>query len=565
MLKCRFGGKEYSFEKGTTYEKILKNIPEADFCRILLVNVDGRLRELHKYCDRDCRIEPVYRDSPAGFDTYRRSANFLFLKALYDVSGKDTSVKATLEFNIGNGLYYELQNAPEEIEEAKDSTGESGAVSRDFIAKIKDRMLELRDRNLPFRKQTVSTQRAIDYFRSMDMEDKVSLFRFRSSSTMHIYSLEDYSDYFYGYMAQSTGYITDFDLIGYDRGLILVLPYREDPYVLREFRPSPKLFDTQKKFEHRGMRLGVNSVGQLNECVCRQGMNHQILMDESYQEGIVSDIAGDIMRRKRVKLVLIAGPSSSGKTTFSRRLSIQLASHGMIPHPLSLDNYYRNRSECPRDEKGNYDFECLEALDLELLERDLTDMMAGRSVEIPTFSFIRGQREYHGNSIRLQDGDILIMEGIHGLNDRISSFLPSECKYRIYISDLAQLNLDDHNPISTTDGRLIRRIVRDYRTRGTSAEETIRMWPSVRKGEHNYIFPFQENADVIFNSALNYELSILKTYAEPLLYQIEENKAEYQEAKRLLKFLSYFLAVPSDLVPGNSILREFIGGSVFSV
>lgn len=555
-VKCRFGGREYTFESGTTYEKILKDIPEADLAKTLLVSADGRLRELHKHCSKDCKIEPIYRDSPVGFDTYRRSANFLFLKALYDVSGKDTSVKASLDFTIGNGFYYEIQNAP---------LSEDGSVRADFIEKIKTRMQELREKNIPIRKQTVSTHHAIDYFRTMNMEDKVSLFRFRRSSTMHIYCIEDYSDYFYGYMALSTGYVTDFNLIGYGQGLILVLPSRNKPYLLEEFHSSPKLFAAQKSFEHRGLKLGISSVGQLNEFVCRQGMNHQILMDESYQEGTISDIAGDIISRKGVKLVLIAGPSSSGKTTFSRRLSIQLASRGMHPHPLSLDNYYRNRSECPRDENGNYDFECLEALDLKVLERDLTDMVAGKEVQIPTFSFIKGEREYHGNSIRLNDGDILVMEGIHGLNDRISCFLPAECKYRIYISDLTQLNLDDHNPISTTDGRLIRRIVRDYRTRGTSAEETIRMWPSVRRGEHNYIFPFQENADVIFNSALNYELAILKTYAEPLLFQIDESKPEYLEAKRLLKFLDYFLAIPSDLVPGNSILREFIGGSVFSV
>ncbi|MEE0954990.1 MAG: nucleoside kinase [Eubacterium sp.] len=563
---CRFEGKAYTFESGTTYDRIVKSIAPSEADRILLVSASGRLRELHKHCRTDCTIVPVCRDSSIGFDTYRRSANFLFLKALYDVSGKDMSMKAILEFNIGNGLYYEVPNAPKEKNgNLKGINADNQAVGRGFIEKIKARMLELRDRNLPIHKQAVSTHRAIEYFKSMEMQDKVELFRFRRSSNMNIYSLEDYSDYFYGYMVLSTGYIRDFDLIGYGRGLILVLPPKDDPYVMKEFKPSPKLFETQKKSEHRGIRLGVNSVGQLNDCVCRQGMNHQILMDESYQEGTISDIAGEIIRRKNVKLVLIAGPSSSGKTTFSRRLSIQLASRGFKPHPLSLDNYYRNRSECPRDKDGNYDFECLEALDLELLERDLTDMIAGKEVQIPSFSFIKGQREYHGNTIQLKDGDILIMEGIHGLNERISSFLPPECKYRIYISALTQLNLDDHNPISTTDGRLIRRIVRDYRTRGTSAEETIRMWPSVKRGEHNYIFPFQENADIIFNSALNYELSVLKTYAEPLLFQIDEEKPEYQEAKRLLKFLSYFLAVPSDLVPGNSILREFIGGSVFSV
>lgn len=551
-----FEGHSYAFPRGISYGKMIEELPIADPSRVLLVEVEGRLRELHKLCNSSCRIEPVLISSPAGFDTYRRSVNFLFLKAVYDVTNKDPDVRVMLQFSIRNGYYYEIwSNSEDRIL----------TCSPDMPVRIKERMLELVEERIPIRKQTVSTHKAIHYFREKGMQDKARLFRFRRSSTMNIYSMEDYYDYFYGYMVQHTGYLKLFDVIAYREGLILVLPKREETEVLLPFQASPKLFDTQKKAEQRGMELGISSVGGLNECICEQGINHQILMDESFQEGKVSEIADEIIRRKEVKVVLIAGPSSSGKTTFSRRLCIQLAAKGLKPHPLSLDNYYKNRSDCPVDEDGNYDFERLEALDLELLHKDLDAMMAGEEIELPRFSFIRGIREYHGDRIRLQKDDILVVEGIHALNDRIGDFLSSGSRYRIYISALTQMNLDDHNPISTTDARLIRRIVRDFRARETSAAETIAMWPSVRRGEQKYIFRFQENADVIFNSALNYELSILKIYAEPILFQVPEGSAEQIEAKRLLKFLDYFLAMPSDMVPQNSILREFIGGSCFDV
>ena len=290
-----------------------------------------------------------------------------------------------------------------------------------------------------------------------------------------------------------------------------------------------------------------------------------MLIAEALQEQKIAELAGEIAKRRGVKFVMIAGPSSSGKTTFCNRLSIQLAAHGLVPHPVSLDNYYLNRVDTPRDENGEYDFECLEALDLELLDRDLNTLLSGGQIELPYYNFKTGKREYKGQYMELGSEDILVMEGIHGLNDRLSSSIPKDSCYKVYISALTQLNVDEHNRIPTTDGRLLRRMVRDNRTRATSARETIAMWHKVRKGEEKYIFPYQDSADFVFNSALIYELSVLKQYAEPILFQIPEDAPEFQEAKRLLKFLDYFVGIPSEPVPQNSILREFIGGSCFDV
>ena len=329
--------------------------------------------------------------------------------------------------------------------------------------------------------------------------------------------------------------------------------------------PSPKIFQVQKESEKWGEMLDVSVVGEINEKISRGKIEEMILISEALQEGKISKIAEQISQQRDVKFVMIAGPSSSGKTTFSHRLSIQLAAHGMKPHPIAVDNYFVNREDTPRDENGNYNFECLEAIDIELFNHDMNALLRGERVELPRFNFKLGKREYKGDFLQMKPNDILVIEGIHSLNDRMSYSLPKESKFKIYISALTQLNVDEHNRISTTDGRLIRRMVRDNRTRGTSARETIAMWPSVRRGEDENIFPYQEEADAMFNSALIYELAVLKLYAEPLLFQIQEDTPEYQEAKRLLKFLDYFVGVPSEAIPNNSILREFVGGSCFDV
>lgn len=311
--------------------------------------------------------------------------------------------------------------------------------------------------------------------------------------------------------------------------------------------------------------MGVDTVGDLNDKICKGEINDLILVQEAFQERRIGEIAKEIAERPGIKFIMIAGPSSSGKTTFSHRLSIQLRTYGLKPHPIALDDYFVDREKTPRDENGDYNFECLEALDVELFNRNMVDLLAGKEVHLPTFNFMTGKSEYKGNIKKLGPDDVLVLEGIHGLNDKMSYALPNESKYKIYISALTTLNIDDHNRIPTTDGRLLRRMVRDARTRGASAKRTIQMWPSVRKGEEENIFPFQEQADAFFNSASIYELAALKQYAEPLLYEIGEDEPEYHEAKRLLKFLDYFLGLGTDQLPNNSIVREFAGGSCFPV
>ena len=539
-----------SYEIGTPYGEILKDLCPDSLEDTMLILADGNLRELHKPLLYDCVIKRVERASEIGRETYKRSLNYLFLKALHDVTGKDITVQAVLGFANSNGLYYTLKGA-----EADGRLADA----------VRSRMKELVSKRIPIEKEKVKTVYAGKMFEKQGMTDKRDLFRFRRGSLVNIYRLEDYCDYCYGFMVWHTGYLAYFDVDVYQGGLVLVLPDASDGKTMRPFSPYPKVFRVQMLSEKWGERQGINTVADLNNTITRQEFSQQMLVTEALQEGRIAEIAADIQKRGNVKFVMIAGPSSSGKTTFSRRLSIQLSARGLTPHPLSLDNFYRDRTECPRDENGEYDFECLEALDVDLIMNTLSDLQKGKRVEIPYFNFLTGSPEYKGNYIRLSDEDIMVIEGIHGLNPKLSELLPEGSVYRIYISALTTLNIDAHNYIPTTDARLLRRIVRDYYHRGTSACETIERWTSVRSGEEKYIFTNQENADEMFNSSLLYELSILKVYAEPLLYQVPTDKPAYLEANRLLKFLDYFLGYPSEDVPKNSILREFIGGSCFDV
>jgi uridine kinase len=364
-------------------------------------------------------------------------------------------------------------------------------------------------------------------------------------------------------MLPSTGYLKYYDVMHYENGILLLIPGTEQPDKIDFFHPREKLFQTLKTSNQWGEMMGIDSVGDLNNVICEGQIGDMILVQEALQERRIGEIAKEIVDRGNVKFVLIAGPSSSGKTTFSHRLSIQLRSYGMIPHPIALDDYFVNRENTPRDENGDYNFECLEAIDVEQFNEDMNRLLAGERVELPRFNFKTGKREYNGNFKQLGPEDILVIEGIHGLNPATTHSMPDESKFKIYISALTSLNVDEHNRIPTTDGRLLRRMVRDARTRGTCARRTIEMWPSVRRGEEKYIFPYQESADEMFNSVLIYELAVLKQYAEPLLFGIGKGEPEYYEAKRLLKFLEYFQGIDSQNVPANSICREFIGGSTF--
>ena len=475
----------------------------------------------------------------------------LMMKAIKDVAGMEMAVSTKVEFTIGAGYYCGFRNGMK--------------MDAATIEKVKNRMGELADMDLLVTKKAYPAEEAVALFKELGMKDKVSLFRYRRSSNINVYCLGDYYDYYYGYMLPSTGYIKYFDLFPYEDGLILLLPEKEEPEKLTEFVPKNKLFRTLMVAGEWSREMGIDTVGDLNDQICQGNISDMILVQEALQERRISEIARDIARREGVKFVMIAGPSSSGKTSFSHRLSIQLRTYGLKPHPIGLDNYYLNHDKTPLDDEGKPDYECLEALDVEQFNKDMSDLLEGKSVQLPTFNFKTGKREYRGKITTLGPDDILVIEGIHGLNEKMSYTLPAESKYKIYISALTCLNIDEHNRIPTTDGRLLRRMVRDARTRGASAEKTISMWPSVRRGEEKYIFPFQEEADAMFNSAMTYELAVIKQYAEPLLFNIRRGQPEYHEAKRLLKFLEYFLGVSSEELPNNSLCREFVGGSCFDV
>ena len=538
-------------EKTVTYQELAGQAQKTEKHQIVLAIADGKIRELFQTAKEGEEISFLTTADRIGHDTWVRSAVMLLMKAASDVAGSLQKGKLKVEFSIGRGLYC--------------SPRDGRKVDSTFIDQVRERMRELAAQKIPFVKMTKTTDDAIALFESQGMADKVQLFRYRRASCINVYELDGYYDYNYGYMVPDTGYIDCFDLFPYQDGLMLLLPERRDPEQLPVFEERKKLFKALEDSTRWGEKLGITTVGDLNDKICGGDLAELILVQEAMQESRIGRIAEDIAGRKGVKFVMIAGPSSSGKTTFSHRLSIQLKTFGLTPHPSEVDNYFVNREKTPRDADGNYNFESLDAIDTERFNRDMCELLEGKRIELPTFNFKTGKREYKGNFLQLGADDILVIEGIHGLNDKMSYALPNESKYKIYISALTSLNVDEHNRISTADGRLLRRLVRDARTRGTSAGQTIAQWPSVRRGEEENIFPFQESADATFNSALIYELCVLKTYAEPLLYGIQKGDPEYFEAKRLLKFLDYFLGVSSENLPKNSIVREFVGGSCFRV
>lgn len=550
-IRVKINGEEKEYPAGVRYEEIAQEYQEQYDNQIALVLADGKIRELMKTADRDCELSFVTLKDDIGHKTYVRTSIMLLMKAAYDVAGLENIEKIKVEFAIGQGYYCSMKG--------------NFKIDRDLIEKINVRMLELVKNKTPITKKAYPVEEAVKLFEKYHMKDKVKLFRYRRSSLVNVYGMDGYYDYYYGYMLPNAGYVPYFNLISYEEGMMMLLPDKDDPVRLNYFEPREKLFHTLLRSSEWCEQMKIDTVGELNDEICRGNLNELILVQEALQEQRIGDIAQDIVNRGGVKFVMIAGPSSSGKTTFSHRLSIQLRSHGLNPHPIAVDDYFVEREETPRDENGDFNFECLEAIDVETFNRDMCALLNGERVELPTFNFKTGHREYKGNYRQLAEDDILVIEGIHGLNDKMSHALPTKSKYKIYISALTSLNVDEHNRIPTTDGRLLRRMVRDARTRGASAKRTIEMWPSVRRGEEENIFPFQESADTMFNSALIYELSVLKQYAEPLLFGIGKDEPEYYEAKRLLKFLEYFLGVSSEDLPKNSIVREFVGGSCFQV
>ena len=549
--KVTIDGKTYEYPEGTAYQTIAKDCQKDYPYDIVLVSVNRKLQELSKKLSSDCELDFLTTATFIGQQTYRRSMTLLLMKAIYKVVGHNQIHRAQVQYSLSNGYYCTLEG--------------DLFLTEELLGRIKEKMLELVEQAMPIEKQNVNTDEALAIFHAHKMYDKEKLFRYRRASRVNIYRLGNFEDYYYGYMVPDTSYLKYFELYLYDAGFVIQFPLQKQPDMVPPFKPQHKVFQVMKESVSWGDMLEVSTVGELNDCISRGGMQELVMAQEALQERKIAEIARTIAEDKSRKFIMIAGPSSSGKTTFSHRLSIQLKAAGLKPHPIAVDNYFVERDMTPKDEDGNYNFECLGAVDVELFNQQMSELLLGKTVEIPHFNFKLGKKEYNGDYMTLGDEDILVLEGIHCLNDKLSYSLPRESKFKIYISALTQLNVDEHNRIPTTDGRLIRRMVRDARTRGAGAARTISMWPSVRRGEDENIFPYQEEADAMFNSALIYELAVLKQYAEPLLFGIGREEPEYLEAKRLLKFLDYFLGVDSSFIPDNSLVREFIGGGCFRV
>ena len=550
MIKATVNQSIYEVKEGTTLSDLAKQVQLPQEPIILLAYMDGKLRELFTPMTKDCHVRFVTLKEQAGYMAYKRTATLMFLKACEDLLGTGATTKIALDYSIGNSIFCDFL--------------EDRVIDEAFARSIQKRMEELAKANLPITKRSLDTDQAAKYFDRIGFKGKKELFQFRRESKTNIYSLDGYDNYFYGYMAPSTGYISAFLVSAYQHGVVLQIPKRKQTEEIVPFTPQPKLFHVMQRSREWTKTMGVDTVGALNDEITHGNINHLILLQEGLQEKLLADIADEIVSKNK-RIILIAGPSSSGKTTFSHRLSIQLEIAGLTPHPVSMDDYFLDRELSPRDENGNYNFETIASLDVDLLTKHINQLLDGEEIDVPSYNFISGKREYRGHKLKIGEKDVLVMEGIHGLNGTLTNEIPEDAKYRIYVSALNQINLDEHNRIPSSDGRLLRRIVRDAMTRGNDARETISRWDSVRKGEEDNIFPYQEEADVMFNSAQIYEIAVLKQYAEPLLFAVPKDCPEYQEAKRLLKFLEYFLNIPSEAIPKTSLLREFIGGSCFDV
>lgn len=535
------------YENETLYH-ILMRVHKNDYFKYLGAKVNNKLKGL---CSKDFKdndiIEFIDITNPDGHRIYVRTLSFIYVKACKDIYN---DIDVTINHSLNKGLYTELQY--------------KHLVTKKHLDAIKDRMQEIIDGKKPIKTIFLSVEKARELFSSQGMSDKVEMLKYWSKDYIRVYEMDGYYDTFYGYLAPNTGFIDKFDLRLFYPGIILNYPTRESNFELPEYIEQKKLSKVFKEAEEWGEIMDVAHVGALNNKIADNTIRDMIRLNEALHEKKIAYIADEITKDKNIKIVLIAGPSSSGKTTFAQRLSIQLRVNGKKTYEISLDDYFVDRHLTPKDEKGDLDFESIKALDLELFNEHLIDLMAGEEVQIPVYNFKKGCREFTREPVRLTDEHIIIIEGIHGLNDEITKSIPQANKYKIYISALTQLNIDRHNRISTSDLRLLRRLVRDYTHRGNDAAKTMELWDNVIKGAERYIFPYQENADAIFNSALVYELGVLKKYAEPIIMEIDEDNIFYPERQRLLKFLSYFLPIEDESdIPKTSILREFIGGSSF--
>lgn len=536
--------KEYP--KGTKLQDIARDFQKDFRSDIVGAIVDNELKELWVQLQKDCSLQFIDRTTAYGNRFYSRSLAFLFIIAAKEVFRE---CRVTVEHSLSKGLYCEVHK--------------DGPLTVEDITRIEDKMWELQRLDLPFEKRKITSNEAIELFKNTNQMDKVNLIKYRKKKNINIYSCYGYHDYFYGYMVPSTGYLKTFELKPNEPGLLLRFPEKSDPNRLPEYFEQKKLFNIFREFENWGRILELENISHLNDAIKSGRINEVIPIAEGLHEKKIAQIADLIAASGNKKLVLIAGPSSSGKTTFAQRLSVQLRVNGLKPVPISIDDFFKNREDTPRGEDGEYDFETIDALDLVTFNDVLMKLIRGEETEIPVFNFHTGKREETGRRMKIGEEQILVVEGIHGLNEKLTSNIPREKKFKIYISALTHLSIDDHNRIPTSDLRLIRRIVRDFQFRSASALTTIKMWDSVRRGEDKYIYPFQEEADIMFNSSLVYELAILNQIALPQLEMIDNSVPEYIEAKRLSKFLQYFLEADINAIPNNSILREFVGNSCF--
>ena len=533
-------------KKGLTFYELIIDSYKDVVKNVAICKLNGKYHELTEIIEDDGDVELIGFETELGMKIYTRTLQFIFIKVALDLFPES---KITIDHAISDAVYGEIHKEK--------------MLSKGDIDKIKAKMQEIINKDIPIKSFRTSKEEAINIFKGYKMEDKVKLLKYHDIQYVHLYELDGRYDYFYGPMGYSTGIINVFDVFKYESGFILQRPERKNLSELAEFREEKSLTKIFIETQRWLNILGIEDVGTLNEKVQNNELRDIIMISEGLHEKKIANIADEILNRKDVKIIFIAGPSSSGKTTFANRLSIQLKVNGLIPIPLSLDNYFVNRLDTPKDENGEYDYESINALDLKLLNKNLEGLMRGEEVDLPIYNFKTGEKEWKNYKVKVPKNGVLILEGIHGLNpDLISNNLNSKV-FKIYISALTQLNIDNHNRISTTDVRKVRRIVRDSLSRGYKAEDTLKMWKSIKRGEKNNIFVYQEEADVAFNSTLVYELGVLKPYALEELNKIDEDSSVYSEAIRLKSFLSFFKEINVDEVPKNSLLREFIGGSVF--
>lgn len=545
MVEIKYKNEVYNYEESVNALVFARDVLKLNVEELLACKINNEVKALDYNIAENATVEYMDYTTSDGSRIYVRGITFIFLKAMEELYPE---VKMTMNYSLGHSLYCETVN---------------GEFTSEMLNAVKTRMNEIVEMNLPFEKKVVSIEEAKHLYKKLDRQDKLGLLENRMKSHVSIYYCGKTFNYFYGVMPLSTGYLKFFDIQKYENGILLVYPRRYNPKKIEKIRDTKKLYATFDEYDKLHRILDVSNVSELNKQIKEGKIGDIIRISEALHEKKIANIADMICSDKDKRIVLIAGPSSSGKTTFAQRLGIQLKVNGMKAVTLSMDNYFVNREDNPVDENGEYDFECIEALDLKLFNEQLAALLRGEEIQLPTFDFHTGTRKYLGNTAKLNDDEVLVIEGIHGLNEKMTEAIPRKNKFKIYISALTVLNIDDYNRISTTDTRLLRRMLRDSKYRSHPATATIKMWPSVRNGEEKYIFPYQEEADVMFNSSLVYELSALKSYVEPILATVPSTAPEYSEAKRLYEFLGYFLPIETKEIPINSIIREFIGDGCF--